>query len=82
VFVLYINNVKIKLKFKKGAKMCLLISMALFAAGYNFYTNEFITQAIMSWSLAMIILSFFTYRMIKNRRCIFGDKRDCNKERK
>jgi len=54
--------------------------MALFAAGYNFYDKEFITQAYMSWSLAMIILIFFTYRMIKNRRCIFGDKKDCNKK--
>jgi len=60
--------------------MCLLIAMALFAAGYNFYSHDFTTQAFMSWSLAMVILIFFTYRMIKNRRCIFGDKRDCNKK--
>ena len=61
--------------------MCLLISMALFAAGYNFYENSFATQAYMSWGLASLILSFFTYRMIKNRRCIFGDKTDCNRKK-
>ena len=54
--------------------------MALYAAGYNFYDNGFVTQAIMSASLASLILTFFTYRMIKNRRCIFGDKKDCNKK--
>jgi len=54
--------------------------MALFAAGYNFYDNGFTTQAMMSWALALLILIFFTYRMIKNRRCIFGDKSDCNRK--
>ena len=62
--------------------MCLLISMALFVAGYNFYDNGFITQAYMSGAMASLILGFFTYRMITNRRCIFGDKTDCNKAKK
>jgi len=60
--------------------MCLLIAMALLAASYNFYDKGFETQALMSASLALIIFIFFTYRMIKNRRCIFGDKKDCNKK--
>jgi len=60
--------------------MCLLIAMALLAASYNFYEKGFQTQAFMSLTLALIIFIFFTYRMIKNRRCIFGDKRDCNKK--
>jgi len=60
--------------------MCLLIAMALYAAGYNFYESEYVTQAYMSWGLASIILTFFTYRMIKNRRCIFGEDDDCNRK--
>jgi len=58
--------------------MCLLIAMALLAASYNFYEKGFETQALMSLALAVVIFTFFTYRMIKNRRCIFGDKKDCN----
>ena len=61
--------------------MCLLIAMALVAASYNFYEKGFQTQALMSIGLAAIIFTFFTYRMIKNRRCIFGDKRDCNRKK-
>ena len=60
--------------------MCLLIAMALVAAGYNFYEKGFQTQALMSLALALVIFTFFTYRMIKNRRCIFGDKKDCNRK--
>ncbi len=59
--------------------MCLLIASAISVAGYNFYINGFIAQAIMSAILALLVFSFFTYRMIKNRRCIFGDKDDCNR---
>jgi len=55
--------------------------MALYAAGYNFYESEFVTQAYMSWTLASLILTFFTYRMIKNRRCIFGEDDDCNRKK-
>lgn len=54
--------------------------MALLAASYNFYEKGYETQAFMSLALALVIFTFFTYRMIKNRRCIFGDKRDCNKK--
>jgi len=54
--------------------------MALLAASYNFYEKGYETQALMGSALALIIFSFFTYRMIKNRRCIFGDKKDCNKK--
>jgi hypothetical protein len=59
--------------------MCLLISIAILAAGYNFYINALLTQAYMSFAFALIPLSFFIYRLIKNRKCIFGDKKDCNK---
>jgi hypothetical protein len=62
--------------------MCLLIAMALLAASYNFYEKAYETQAFMSLALALIIFTFFIYRMYKNRRCIFGDKRDCNKKPK
>lgn len=62
--------------------MCLLIAMALLAASYNFYDKGFETQAMMSASLALVIFIFFTYRMIKNRRCIFGNDKDCNKSEK
>ena len=60
--------------------MCLLIAMALVAASYNFYEKGFETQALMSLALALVIFTFFTYRMVKNRRCIFGDKKDCNRK--
>ena len=60
--------------------MCFLIAMALFAAAYNFHEKGFETQALMSFSLGLIILVFFTYRIIKNRRCFFGKDRDCNKK--
>jgi len=60
--------------------MCLVIAVAILFASYNFYLNDFITQAIMSAVLAGMIFTFFTYRMIKNRRCIFGDSRDCNRK--
>jgi len=60
--------------------MCLLIASAILFASYNFYINGFMIQAVMSLVMAVLIFSFFTYRMIKNRRCIFGDKKDCNRE--
>ena len=59
--------------------MCLLIASAIYFAAYNFFMNGFMVQAIMSAVFATLLLSFFTYRMIKNRRCIFGDKDDCNR---
>jgi len=60
--------------------MCLLIAMAFFAASYNFYDQGFETQAFMSAAIALIVLVFFTYRVIKNRRCFFGKDKDCNKK--
>ncbi len=60
--------------------MCLLIAMALVAASYNFYDKGYETQAYMNLALASVIFTFFVYRMFKNRRCIFGDKKDCNKK--
>jgi len=60
--------------------MCLLIAMAIFFAGYNFYDHGLLTQAYMSFGVAFVPLGFFTYRLIKNRRCIFGNEKDCNKK--
>ncbi len=60
--------------------MCLLIASAIYFAAYNFYLNGFVIQALMSALVATLVFSFFTYRMIKNRKCIFGDKADCNTE--
>jgi hypothetical protein len=59
--------------------MCLLITIAILAAGYNFYINSLFMQAYMSFGFALIPFTFFIYRLIKNRKCIFGDKKDCNK---
>ncbi len=59
--------------------MCLLITIAIMLAGYNFYEHELYTQAYMSFGFAIIPFSFFIYRLIVNRKCIFGDKKDCNK---
>jgi len=60
--------------------MCLIIAMVLFFASYNFYEKGYEIQALMSLALGLVILVFFTYRIIKNRRCFFGDAKDCNKE--
>jgi len=54
--------------------------MVLFFASYNFYEKGYETQALMSLALGLVILIFFTYRIIKNRRCFFGDDKDCNKK--
>ena len=62
--------------------MCFIIAIALFTAAYNFYEKGFQTQALMSASLGLVILIFFTYRIIKNRRCFFGKDKDCNKSKK
>lgn len=61
--------------------MCLLIASAILFAGYNFYQDGYTLQAIMSLIVALLVYAFFTYRMIKNRRCIFGDADDCNKNK-
>ncbi|HFB53144.1 MAG TPA: hypothetical protein ENJ67_00295 [Sulfurimonas autotrophica] len=59
--------------------MCLLITIAIMLAGYNFYEHELYTQAYMSFGFAIVPFGFFIYRLIVNRKCIFGDKKDCNK---
>lgn len=61
--------------------MCFLIAMALLVATYNFYIKGFEIQALMSLALGLVILIFFTYRIIKNRRCFFGKESDCNKKK-
>ena len=60
--------------------MCLLITIAILAAGYNFFSSGLLTQAYMSFGFALIPFSFFIYRLIKNRHCIFGNADDCNKK--
>jgi hypothetical protein len=60
--------------------MCLIIALAVLFAGYNFYSHELLTQAYMSFGFALLLLSFFFFKLIKNRKCIFGDKKDCNKK--
>ncbi|MEA1982980.1 MAG: hypothetical protein U9N39_05490 [Campylobacterota bacterium] len=62
--------------------MCFLIAMVLFAGAYNFYEKGFAIQALMSISLGLVILIFFTYRIIKNRKCFFGSDTDCKKRKK
>jgi hypothetical protein len=62
--------------------MCLLIASAIMFAAFNFYQNGLITQALMSAGFALILFGFFVYRMIKNRKCIFGDKKDCTSQEK
>jgi len=64
----------------KGVIICLLITIAILFAGYNFYEHNLLTQAYMSFGFAIIPFTFFIYRLIKNRRCIFGDAKDCNKK--
>jgi len=59
--------------------MCLIITVAIMLAGYNFYAHMLYTQAYMSFGFAIIPFGFFIYRLIVNRKCIFGDKKDCNK---
>ncbi|MEN4053084.1 MULTISPECIES: hypothetical protein [Sulfurimonas] len=60
--------------------MCLLITVVILLAGYNFYDHGLLTQAYMSFGFALIPFSFFVYRLIKNRKCIFGNSKDCNKK--
>jgi len=60
--------------------MCLLIAMAIAMAGFNFYNHDYFLQAYVSWGVAILVVVFFTYKMVKNRECIFGDKSDCNRE--
>jgi len=62
--------------------MCFIIAIVFFVASYNFYENHFLTQAIGSAFLGLLILIFFTYRVVKNRKCFFGKSKDCNKSKK
>jgi hypothetical protein len=59
--------------------MCLIVAIAILIASYNFYEHAYLTQAMMSASLGFLLLGFFTYRIIKNGRCVFGKDEDCNK---
>lgn len=59
--------------------MCLFITMIILLAGFSFYDHGLIIQAIMSFILALVPLSFFIYKLVKNGRCIFGNDKDCNK---
>lgn len=61
--------------------MCLLIAVVIFIASYNFYEQGYLIQAVMSAFLALIIFVFFTYRIVKNRRCFFGKSTDCNEKK-
>jgi len=60
--------------------MCLIITVAIMLAGYNFYEHNLYTQAYMSFGFAIIPFGFFIYRLIINRKCIFGNSKDCNKK--
>ncbi len=59
--------------------MCLLIASAMYFAAYTFFMNGFLIQASISGVMATLIISYFSYRTIKNHRCIFGKQKDCNK---
>ena len=57
--------------------MCFIVGLAIIIAGWNFYDNDYILQAFMSFAIGGIITGFFIYRMIKNKECIFGGKKRC-----
>ena len=58
--------------------MCLIVSIVFFVAAYNFYEQGLYIQAIIGTFIGLIIISFFTYPIVKNRRCFFAGKNDCN----
>ena len=60
--------------------MCFIISIVFFVTAYKFYELGLQTQAFMSAFLALVIFIFFIYRIIKNRKCFFGNDKDCNKK--
>ena len=62
--------------------MCLIVAIAILIGSYNFYEQGYNIQAMMSASLGLLLLGFFTYRIIKNGRCVFGNDKDCNKSTK
>jgi hypothetical protein len=55
--------------------------MAILVASYNFYEQGFVLQAILSAVTALFIFTFFIHRLIKNRRCVFGNAKDCNEKK-
>jgi membrane protein YdbS with pleckstrin-like domain len=61
--------------------MCLIIAFVFFIAAYNFFLNALIPHTIFATIVGLIILTFFIYRMYSNRKCIFGNKKDCNKKK-
>jgi len=60
--------------------MCLIVALIIYVLSYNFYLHDALFQAFMSVLLASIMLGFFIYKIIKNRKCFFGDDKDCNKK--
>ncbi|MDQ7068396.1 MAG: hypothetical protein Q9M40_10735 [Sulfurimonas sp.] len=62
--------------------MCLIIAIVIYILSYNFYMHDSLFQAFMSALLASLMLGFFTYKIIKNRRCFFGNDKDCNQSKK
>ena len=61
--------------------MCLIVAIAILIGSYNFYEHGYLAQSLMTLSLGLLLLGFFTYRIIKNGRCVFGTDKDCNKKR-
>jgi hypothetical protein len=61
--------------------MCFIIAMIFFVASYSFYEKDLQIQAIFSAVLGLAILIFFVYKIIKNRKCFFGNDKDCNKQK-
>jgi len=59
--------------------MCLIVAIVIYVLSYNFYIHNAIFQAFMSALLASIMLGYFSYKIIKNRKCFFGNDKDCNK---
>ncbi|HFU74563.1 MAG TPA: hypothetical protein ENK65_03320 [Helicobacteraceae bacterium] len=58
--------------------MCLILTFAFLVSSVAFYMHGLMTNSIISLSIALVSISFFTYRMVKNRACIFGNKKDCD----
>lgn len=45
--------------------MCLFITIAILATGYNFYTHELFSQAYMSFGFALIPFVFLSTDLLK-----------------
>lgn len=59
--------------------MCLIVAITIYVGSYFFYQHGLYAQTIMGVVTATLMLGFFFYRIIKNRRCFFGSDTDCNK---